>query len=858
MIVIISILLCADNLDAHERWILTVDEVTEWGSKPRPEIFSTLGVANISIVSVALLFAITWIWLGFTGARELFPDLQARLSSYGDYCSVILRFCLAWGLLSSAFALEPRLGNQIFASPTLFAPDLELRFLSSSWHWLRDVEIACAVALLLGLLIRFVAVILMLVVVFAQLLFGEAMFAYLPALLGILTYLFLQGAGTHYISLPIPSFAEKWTYALSKIPRQRAQFILRILVGFNILYLGIFFKVTQPNLALGIIKIHDVPILNLAPETFVFIMAVVEVLAGFFIIIGVLMRPMALILLSAFLFFSSVLEETFTAHIILYGVMLTFLFNSSGHWQWPKAKDKSAHIVILGGGFAAIRAAMKLEKLLGQFSNVVVTLMHPRGEYLFHPLLPEVIGGSIQPSNIVNPIRRVIPNTKVIQGIIKKIDLKSRIISAEYRSGRKISLHYDELIIAMSPVPDFNNIPGLASHSQAIDTVGDALHLRQVILQFFAEAEQLSAGIERQRLLTFAVIGGSERGLGTALEIRRLLNAASSAYREIDQDEPRILLFEGGAPQGGGVPERVHKLRDQVLAKHKITLMPEPLPEAVTAEGVVYAQGTREPCALVVNARYRYAEFELDSHIAVNDLLTVDDTLKSVATDHVWISSPGNLLNPGGFVTTGVLKTQGADAAYNAWAATQHYPLRKSKPHHDFLQIFHMGRYSIADLMGLGFSGATAWLLARLNCLATLPGLERNLRMVIDWMLDIPFRNDIAVLAPERTQKLSSAYYDVGDIIIRENEIGDTAYIIKSGKVRIMKGDQQVATLESGDCFGEIALLCNSPRTATVICETPVELTVLVRDQFVELAHSFHAFSEALRRQSEGRTDALK
>jgi len=209
-------------------------------------------------------------------------------------------------------------------------------------------------------------------------------------------------------------------------------------------------------------------------------------------------------------------------------------------------------------------------------------------------------------------------------------------------------------------------------------------------------------------------------------------------------------------------------------------------------------------------------------------------------------------------VTTGVLKTQGAAAAYNAWAATQHYPLRKSKPHHDFLQIFHMGRYSIANLMGFGFSGAMAWLLARLNCLATLPGLERNLRMVIDWMLDIPFRNDIAVLAPERTQKLSSAYYDAGDIIIRENEIGDTAYIIKSGKVRIMKGDQQVATLEIGDCFGEIALLCNSPRTATVICETPVELTVLVRDQFVELAHSFHAFSEALQRQSEARIDALK
>jgi len=73
-----------------------------------------------------LAFTAGWIRLGFTGARELFPDLQARLSSYGHLVAPIIRFCLGWVLISSAFGLEPRYGVLPMSSPTLFAPDLEL------------------------------------------------------------------------------------------------------------------------------------------------------------------------------------------------------------------------------------------------------------------------------------------------------------------------------------------------------------------------------------------------------------------------------------------------------------------------------------------------------------------------------------------------------------------------------------------------------------------------------------------------------------------------------------------------------------------------------------------------------------
>jgi hypothetical protein len=76
------------------------------------------------------LFIIGWVRLGYTGARELFPDLQVRLASCGDLVAPILRFCVAWMLLSAAFGLNPRVGVESFSSPTLFAPDLELWLLA--------------------------------------------------------------------------------------------------------------------------------------------------------------------------------------------------------------------------------------------------------------------------------------------------------------------------------------------------------------------------------------------------------------------------------------------------------------------------------------------------------------------------------------------------------------------------------------------------------------------------------------------------------------------------------------------------------------------------------------------------------
>ena len=93
----------ANQALAHERWILSPDQIAELNAHPRPKLYYKLSPLNVTMISLFLLFILGWVQLGFTGARELFPDLQARLASYGDHVPRILRVCLAWMLLSSDF-----------------------------------------------------------------------------------------------------------------------------------------------------------------------------------------------------------------------------------------------------------------------------------------------------------------------------------------------------------------------------------------------------------------------------------------------------------------------------------------------------------------------------------------------------------------------------------------------------------------------------------------------------------------------------------------------------------------------------------------------------------------------------------
>jgi hypothetical protein len=117
-------------------------------------------------------------------------------------------------------------------------------------------------------------------------------------------------------------------------------------------------------------------------------------------------------------------------------------------------------ILILGGGFAGVYTARDLEKLLGA-EEASITLINRENYWVYQPMLPEVISGSIGLSNVVSPIRRLCPRTKLIMREVEHVDLEKRIVTVSpgFRP-RQLEVTYDHLVIALGNVTDFHGMPG--------------------------------------------------------------------------------------------------------------------------------------------------------------------------------------------------------------------------------------------------------------------------------------------------------------------------------------------------------------------------------------------------------------
>lgn len=847
-----AVIFWADALQAHERWILTPEQIAEWNGKPLPGLYTDLSALNVALISAFALFTVGWIRLGFTGARELFPDLQARLGSYGDHVAPILRFCLAWILISSALGLEPRVGIERFASPTLFAPDLELSLVGPIGRGFEWVELLLGLGFLFGIYVRCCAAALLVLALLGTLLFQDAMFAYAGALVGVAIYLLMQGPGSYFVPMPTHPSLLDWQERLAAQPRQRAQAIMRVLTGINIFYLAVSYKILQPNLTLGILSLYQVPLLSSAPEMFTLVMALVEFTSGLLIIAGILLRPLSLFFLFAFFFFAALLPESWMAHALFYGVMLSFLFNGAGHWHMPEAQDKAANIVIVGGTVAAIHAAMKIERLIGQYSHVRLTLIHSDPNILFYPLLPEVIGGTMQPGNAVNPIRRVLPQTRVILGELAAVDTENRRVHLRRRGEAALSLAYDELILALFPVPNLTALPGLMAHSSPINSIGDALHIRKRIIDCVEEAELPTSAEDIGQLLTFAVIGSGQRGCATAVEICEMLQTAKTSYPVLREHGWQVQLYEDTKIPYSKFEEDIQVQRDRELQKAGVTLCRDREIAALTPNALVMKNGERQAVGLVVNASFVLPQIQIDGQ-AHGWPLATETNLSFVENPRIWVAAFQEQRAERRFLTTADEVALGKVAGQNAWASSQGYATQPFQPRKRWLQPYNMGRRSLCRLGGWGFGGTPAWLLSRVSHLAAFPGLERNLRILIDWFLDIPFRADIAVLAPDATERLQRLHFEPGDEVIRQGEEGETAYVVESGQLEVVRNGRRLGDLGEGECFGEIALMGATKRTATVRCLTACELTVLTREDFHGLSVGSGALAKALRKQVEER-----
>src|SRR5215475_6777153 len=136
--------------------------------------------------------------------------------------------------------------------------------------------------------------------------------------------------------------------------------------------------------------------------------------------------------------------------------VLTFIKRSRGRITMPERRKR---VVILGGGFAGVYTAQYLERALGTRDDFEIVLINRENYFVFQPMLPEVISGSIGITDTVSPIRRLLPRTIVHVRDVESIDLNNKTITTS--PGLRPHAHvisYDHLVLALGNVTDFRGL----------------------------------------------------------------------------------------------------------------------------------------------------------------------------------------------------------------------------------------------------------------------------------------------------------------------------------------------------------------------------------------------------------------
>src|SRR6202171_2543025 len=150
---------------------------------------------------------------------------------------------------------------------------------------------------------------------------------------------------------------------------------------------------------------------------------------------------------------------------------------------------RKQRIVILGGGFGGVYAAMHVEKLLTRESAIEICRVSPDNFFLFTPMLHEIAASDLEITNIVNPLRKLLRKVEVLVGDVNQIDLPNKqVLISRGRRHHSHQISYDHLVIALGSITNFYNIPGLADLAVAMKSLRDAIQLRTQIIQHLEEA----------------------------------------------------------------------------------------------------------------------------------------------------------------------------------------------------------------------------------------------------------------------------------------------------------------------------------------------------------------------------------
>ncbi len=414
--------------------------------------------------------------------------------------------------------------------------------------------------------------------------------------------------------------------------------------------------------------------------------------------------------------------------------------------------QKPLKILIVGNGFGGVYALKTLHKFFHKDPHVELSLVGEKNYFLFTPLLHEVATGSINPENIIEPIRRVL--TCCLKNFYQG---KADFINTENRTVKvgDNTLSYDYLILAPGAETNFYGTPGAEQYSLSLKSIEDAIRIKNRAVSVMDEASEMKNEAERKNKLQFAVIGGGPTGVELAAELQELIKDSFPRYyqKEVIKDACVLLIQKNSEllPQFG---LKVRKKSLAVLHKKGVKVMLNTSVKEVGDSFIILGDNTKIHTGTVIwvaGVKPAKIDFDVpvtrsgDGRLVVNEYLQLEKhkNIYALGDMAAFKQKGSDSFLPG--------LAQVAEKEAKNLASNLRLLIKGQQPepfvYHHSGSMISLGQWmAIGEIANFTFSGGITWWVWRTVYLSKLLSWKKKLEVAFDWTLNIFSSRDISKL----------------------------------------------------------------------------------------------------------------
>jgi NADH dehydrogenase len=417
-------------------------------------------------------------------------------------------------------------------------------------------------------------------------------------------------------------------------------------------------------------------------------------------------------------------------------------------------------ILVVGAGHVGFYAAMRLSRKL-RAREAEVLVVDPQPHMTYQPFLPEAAAGNISPRHTVVPLRRELRKCHILAGEVTRVEHARKVATVQPIVGPAREVEYDHIIVVPGSVSRTLPIPGLREQAVGFKTIGEAIYLRNRVLERLDVAATTTDPEARRAALTFVFIGGGYAGIEALAEMEDMTRDALRYYPELRQDEMHWVLIEATQRILPEVDPDMGAYTVRQLLRRKLDIRLGTRLESCVDGVVKLSDGDEFHADTIVwtagvKAHPILAQTDLprDDRGRLTCLPTLQIVHNGQIVEGAWsagdcaavpdLTSP----EPGALTAPSAQHAvrQAARLADNLRAELRGRPLRDYR-HKNAGSVASLGlHHGVAQIYGIKIRGFPAWFLHRTYHLSRIPSLNRKIRVVIDWTLALFLKREVVSL----------------------------------------------------------------------------------------------------------------